>query len=131
MCKEPISQISFALTGLAVRANHLFYRFRTEFRVLYVIRPWYESCVRPISPFDFLLGARPRVRFACALVGFVLYFELFRHHFIIIRLLSFKIHIRDSYENLYSFFSVIPVKIIGNDLFRIIRGTTVLCIVQK
>ena len=26
-----LSQISFALTGLAAHANHLFYRFRTDF----------------------------------------------------------------------------------------------------
>ncbi len=91
------SHISFALTGLVAYANHLFYRFRTAFRVLYVIRPWYESRVRPISPSD-LACQRPRDRYACALVVFVLYSLLFRHSFVIIRLLSFKIHIRDSYE---------------------------------
>jgi hypothetical protein len=40
-------------------ANHLFYRFRTVFRVQYAIRPWYESRVRPVSPSNFLL---PRLR---------------------------------------------------------------------
>ena len=54
-----MSQISFALTGLVAHANHLFYRFRTVFRVVYVIRPWYESFVRPVSPSDFVL---PRLR---------------------------------------------------------------------
>ena len=49
------SQCSFALTGLAARANHLFYRFRTVFRLPYAIRPWYESRVRPVSPSDLVL----------------------------------------------------------------------------
>ncbi len=92
------SQISFALTGLVAHANHMFYRFRTVIRVLYVIRPWYESCVRPVSPSDLVLVERPCVRFACALVVFVLYSKLSRHRFVIISLLSYKIHIRDSYE---------------------------------
>jgi hypothetical protein len=69
------------------------------------------------------------VRSACALVGFVLYSILFRHRFVIIRLLSSKIHIRYSYENFNSFFSVIADKLVigidKNDLFRIIRGTLV------
>ncbi len=108
-----VSQISFALTGLVAHANHLFYRFRTVFRVLYVIRPWYESCVRPVSPSDLLLVERTCVRSASALVVLVLYSESFRHRFVIIRLLSFKIHIRYSYENFYSIFSVISVKLIG------------------
>jgi len=51
------SQISFAVTGLAAHANHLFYRFRTVFRVPYVMRPWYESRVRSVSPSDVLLGS--------------------------------------------------------------------------
>jgi len=56
------SQLSLALlTGLVARANHMFYRFRTAFRVRYVIRPSYEFGVRPVSPFDFLLGSRPCV----------------------------------------------------------------------
>ncbi len=61
------------------------------------------------------------VRLACALVVFVLYSESFRHRFVIIRLLSSKIHIRYSYENFNSFFSVISIELIGNDLFRIIH----------
>ncbi len=80
--------------------------------------------------FWFRVGSPPCDRSASALVVFVIYSKLFRHQFIIIRLLSFKIHIRYSYEKHYSFFSVISVKIIGNDLFRINRGTTVLCTVQ-
>ncbi len=107
-----LSQILFALTGLAARANHLFYRFRTVFRVMYAIRPWYESCVRPVSPSD-LACRRPRDRYASALVVFVLYSKTFRHQYIIIRLLSFKIHIRYSYD-FFSHFSVISVKLIGN-----------------
>ena len=55
------SQISFALTGLAARANHLFYRFRTVFRVLCVMRPWYESCVRAVSPFDLVFATCVRL----------------------------------------------------------------------
>ena len=99
------SQISFALTGLAARANHLFYLFRTVFRVPYMIRPWYESRVCSVSPSDFFWGARPCVRFTRALVVFVLYSETFRHWFVIIRLLSSKIHIRYSYAIFYSLFS--------------------------
>ncbi len=120
-----LSQISFAVTGLAAHANHLFYRFRTMFRVLYAIRPWYESCVRPVSPSD-LVCSRTCDRYACALVVLVLYSKSFRHRFVIIRLLSFKIHIRYSYEIFNSRFSVISVKLIGNAfIFRINRGTTV------
>ena len=99
------SQISFALTWLAARANRLLYRFRTLFRIQYVIRPWYESCVRLVSSSDFLL-ARLRAYDACALVIFVLYSESFRRRFVIIRLLSFKIHIRYSYEKNIHFFQL-------------------------
>ncbi len=123
------SQILFALIVLAAHANHQFYRFRTVFRVPYVIRSWYESRVRPVSPSDLVIQC-PCERFACALVVFVLYSASFRHPFVIICLLSFKIHIRYSYQNFYSIFSVISVKLIGTDLFRINRGTTVLCTVQ-
>jgi hypothetical protein len=42
--------------ALAVRANHLFSRFRTGFRVPYAIRPCYESCVRAEYPFDLVLA---------------------------------------------------------------------------
>ncbi len=51
-----VSQISFALTGLAVRTNHLFYRLRTVFRAPYVIWPWYESRARPVSSSDLVLA---------------------------------------------------------------------------
>jgi hypothetical protein len=95
--REILSQISFALTGLAARVNHLFYRFRAVFRVPYVIRPWYESCVRLVSPSYLVIHCR-HVRFTCALVVFALCSELFQHRFVIIRLLSSKIQIRDSYE---------------------------------
>ena len=61
---------------------------------------------RPSSfSFWFGVGDRPCVRFACALVVFVLYSKSFRQQFVIFRLFSFKIHIRYSYENFYSFFS--------------------------
>ncbi len=94
------SQISFALlTGLVARANHLFYRFWTVFRVPYAIRPWYESCVRLVSPYD-LAWSRTCDRSASALVVFGLYFKSFRHRSVIIRLLSSKMHIRHSYENI-------------------------------
>ncbi len=96
------SQISFALTGFFARAivrtaNHLFYRFRTVFRALYVIRPCYESCVRPVSPSDLLLCSRTCERFTSTRVVIVPYSRSFRHQSVIIRLLSSKIHIRDSY----------------------------------
>ena len=99
-----VSQISLALTGLAARANHLIYRFRTVFRVPYVIRPWYESRVRSVSLSNFLLGARPCDRSARALVVFVLYSLSFRYQFVIIRILCPQIHMRYSYEKFYSFF---------------------------
>jgi len=88
------SQISFALTGFFARANHLFYRFRTVSRIPYVIRPWHESRVRSVSPTDLLLAACTHVRFACALIDFVLYSKLSRHRFVKIRLLPSKIHKR-------------------------------------
>jgi hypothetical protein len=91
----------------------LFYRFRTVFRVLYVIRPWYESCVRPISPSD-LVCSHTCVRSASALVVFVLYSNFFRRRFVVNRLLSSKMHIRYSYENFHSFFSVISLKLNAN-----------------
>ena len=50
--RHALSQILFALIGLVARANHLFYRFQTVSRVPYAIRPWYESCVRPVPPSD-------------------------------------------------------------------------------
>ena len=109
--------------------NHLFYRFRTAFHVLDVIRQWYESCVRLVSPCD-LVCSRPCEGSAFVLVVFVLYSASSLYRFVIFRLISSKIYLRDSYENLYSFFSVISFKLISNDLFRIIRGTTVLCRVQ-
>ncbi len=65
--QEKWSQISFALTGLAAHANHLFYRFRTVFRIPCVIRPWYESRVRPVSPSD-LACQRPHVQSAKVLL---------------------------------------------------------------
>ena len=117
-------------SGFFARANYLFYRFRTIFRVRNGIVTWYESCVRAVSPSDLVLGARPCDRFAYALVVFVLFSESFRHRFVIIRLLSFKIHLRYSYEIFFSFFAVILVKLIGNEFFRINRGTTVLRTVQ-
>ncbi len=46
-----------------------------------------------ISPLD-LLCSRHHVRFACAVVVFVLYSKWFRYHFVIIRLFSSKIHMR-------------------------------------
>ena len=91
------SQIAFALTGLAARAKHRFYRFRTVFRVPYVIRPWYKSRVRLVSPSDLVLLASARTTCVCV-SSFVLYSESFRHRFVIIRFPSSKIHIRDSYE---------------------------------
>ncbi len=92
------SQISFILTGFFARANYMFYRFRTVFRVRYVIRPWYESRVRLVSPFDFLLCVRPHVRSMRALVVFALNSESLLYQSVIIRMLSSKIQIRDSYE---------------------------------
>ncbi len=112
------SQISFALTGFFARANHLFYRFRTVFRLRNVIRPWYESRVRPVSPSDLVL---PRLRAsvaARALVVFVLYSLLFRHRFVIIRLLSFKIHVRYSCEFFYSILGVFYISVERLEVFR-------------
>ena len=58
------------------------------------------------SSFSFWFGVASRTceRSARALVVFVLYSELFWHRFVIIRLLSFKIHIRYSYEFFIHFF---------------------------
>ena len=41
-------------SGFCARANHLFNRFRTVFRVRNGIVTLHESCVRLISPSDFL-----------------------------------------------------------------------------
>ena len=89
-------------SGFFARENHLFYRFRTIFRVRYVIRSWYESCVRLISPSNLVMCSRTRVRSASTQVVFVPYSESFRHQCVINRLLSSKIHIRDSREIFYS-----------------------------
>jgi len=93
-----LSQISFALTGLAVHANHLFYRFRTVFRVLYAIRPWYESCVRLVSPSDLVLLTSSRPVCARSVV-FELYSESFRHRFVIICVFSVRKNYGKSTKN--------------------------------
>ena len=105
------SQISFALTGLAARANHLFLCFILLSIPNGVSRTVRDTTVVRITRpsnffFWFLVGSPPRVRFARALVVFVLYSESFRRHFVIIRLLSFKIHIRYSYELYYKYGTV-------------------------
>ncbi len=55
------SQISFALTGLAARANHHFYLLRAVLRVQNGIVTLYGCCVRLISPSD-LACVRARAR---------------------------------------------------------------------
>ena len=100
------SQISFALTGLVARANHLFYRIRTVFRVPYVIRPWYESCARLVSPSD-LVCQCPCVRFACALEVFEFYSKSFPHRSVITVYFLPK-YIYDTRTQTFFIFSVIP-----------------------
>ncbi len=89
-------------SGFFACANHLFYRFWTVFRVRGGIVTWYESCVRLISPFDFLLRAcvRACVRSAAAWVVIAIYSYLFWQESVIIRPFSFKIQIRDPYDEL-------------------------------
>ena len=93
-------------SGFFARANNLFYQFRTIFRVRNGIIMWYESRVRLIS-----LIWRACVRHASAREVILLYSYIFRHDFVLIRLIS---RVRHPLSYLWRYFPLRNWPFLGN-----------------